>query len=760
MKNRILFLVIVLLLGIYSCATTRYVAEYERLLTEVKIEGDSLDLTKNIDYEAMKSFLAQRPNKRLFGVIPWNLTLYNMSNIKSQSWLNRLLRRWGEEPVIYNQEETEYTAKKLATVLYNQGFLHANAKVKLDTLTPKKIGLTYTLQAGDLYEISQHKEFFKDKHIDSLLHPIDSAKTKKKFPNELYTSYLRSGTPLSSDNMQRERHRISRILRNRGYYDFKDENIYFRVDTNKFIKDVWVHTVLDSCYQQYRIGKISVWQNMEPHNPAFKEESKSGILFYRKQKRWLHPNILAKRIFLHKGAIYSSELNRQTYSALMDLQSNSSVSIKYSKDTTSSKPILNCDIITTIDPNKEFMLELVGTHSDGNLGANTAFGIKHNNLFHGSEELSLLFRIGYENLSDNTQDHLNYGFETSLSLPRVILPILYKSKDIRSKASTDLNFIFDSQYRPEFSRKLFSFNWGYSWSLFQKPKLRHKLKLAEIDYMRFDYINKEFYTAMPDITRMLYYRNQFVLGSSYTLNYSSLGGKSPRYARNIHNIRLHLQAAGNILRSISKLINSPQDRYGAYALMNINYAQFIRSELNYSGLYRLNKRNTLATHFATQVVYPYGNSRILPIDLRYFSGGANSMRGWGVRSLGPGSMTKKENNNIFFQSGDIKLDMTLEHRKRISPSFEFATFLDAGNIWTIYPYKAQENGDFSFHRFYKEIALSTGFGLRWDFNYFLLRLDMGIKLYDPQEPMNRRWVFGDKSLSELCAFHFALGYPF
>ncbi len=760
MKKGNLFIAIIVVLGLYSCATTRYVGQDELLLTSVKIEGDSLDISKGIDYEAMKSFLAQRPNKRLFGLIPWNLSLYNMSNIKSKSWLNRLLRRWGEEPVIYSQEDTEYTANKLATVLYNKGYLQANSTIKLDTLSPKKLGLTYILKAGDLYEISQHKEFFKDKRIDSLLHPLDSLKIKEELPNEQYTSYLRAGTPLSSDNMQRERHRIARILRNRGYYDFKDEDIYFKVDTSKSIKDVWVHTILDSIYRQHKIGKISVWQNIEENTPVFKKENKNGICFYRNKKRWLRPNILAKRILIHKGDLYSSEQNRRTYSALMDLQSNSSISIKYSKDTTALEPTLNCDIITTIDPNKEFMLELVGTHSDGNLGANTAFGIKHNNLFHGSEELSVLFRVGYENLSDNSQDHLSYGFETSLSLPRIILPVLYKSQNIRSKASTDLSFVFDYQYRPEFGRKLFSFNWGYSWSLFHQPKLKHKLKLAEIDYMKFDYINNEFYTAMPDITRMLYYRNQFVLGSSYTLNYSSLGGKSPRYAKNIHNVRLHVQAAGNILRGISKLLDSEQDRYGAYALMNINYAQFVRSELDYSGLYRLNKNNAIATHFSTQVVYPYGNSRILPIDLRYFSGGANSMRGWGIRSLGPGSMTKKKNNSIFFQSGDIKLDMSLEHRKRISSSFEFATFLDAGNIWTIYPYKAQKNGDFSFDRFYKEIALSTGVGLRWDFNYFLLRFDMGLKLYDPQEATNKRWVFRDKSLSELCAFHFALGYPF
>ncbi len=748
------------MLGLTACATTRYVGDDEFLLSSVKIISDSLSNEPSINVKSMQTYLGQKPNKEVLGFIPWHLALYNMSNIKSNSWFNRLLRRWGEEPIIYNKEEAEYTANRLSTVLYNKGFLHAKTTIKLDTLAPKKIGVRYYLDAGDLYEISQHREFVKNKCIDSILHPIDTLQNQKLYSNERYGSYLRAGTPLSSDNMQKERHRITQILRNRGYYDFKDEDIYFKVDTTSTIKDVWVHTILDSTYQQYRIGKISIWQDIKANTNALHSENFNNIFFYRNNKHWLRPNVLNKRILFRKGDLYSSEQKARTYSALMNLKINSSVLIRYHIDSTALEPTLNCDIMTTMKPNKEFMLELIGTHSSGNIGVNTTFGFKHNNVFHGSEELSLLFRLGYEDLDKTSKNRLSYGFETSLKIPRVILPVLYNAQYIRTKATTDIGFLYDYQVRPEFNRKLFSLNWGYSWTAFKQSRIKHKLKLAEIDYMKFDYINSEFYKAMPDITRMLYYRNQFVLGSSYTFKYSSMAGNSNRYAKSIHNLRLHFQSAGNLLRGVSRLLDSKKDRYGAYSLMNINYAQFIRGELDYSALFHIDKKRALATHFASHIVYPYGNSRILPIDLRYFSGGANGMRGWGVRSLGPGSMSKKGRDNIFFQSGDIKLEMSLEYRKRLDSSFEFATFLDAGNIWTIYPYKDQKNGNFSFDRFYKEIALSTGWGLRWDFTYFLLRLDAGMKIYDPQEPMKKRWVFLDKSLKDLFAIHFALGYPF
>lgn len=227
-----------------------------------------------------------------------------------------------------------------------------------------------------------------------------------------------------------------------------------------------------------------------------------------------------------------------------------------------------------------------------------------------------------------------------------------------------------------------------------------------------------------------------------------------------HNIRFYVQTAGSLLMAYSRLTGAERDARGIYTFAGANILQFLRAELDYSGLYRLGGKNALAYHAALSGVLPYGNSNFLPIDLRYFSGGASSLRGWSARTLGPGSMSRSVGTSIYHQVGDIKLDLSAELRLRFAPSWELALFADAGNIWTARKYSEQVGGNFALDRFYKEIALSSGLGLRWDFDYFLLRLDAGLKLYDPQQAEGERWVFGRQSLGKLLGVHIALGYPF
>ncbi len=753
-------LILVLSLGfVYSCSTTRYLSEKEYLLKEIHVLADSTQNLALIKQNKLADYIYQKPNSRFLGFFPWRLYIFNLSNPKNDSWFSNLLRKWGEEPVVYSADETEYSAQRLTSVLYNKGYLHANTRVLLDTLSGKDLSVSYLVSAGPLFKIAHTQERIEDKRIDSLLHPKVESNPNLLADRKTYHSLLEPASPLSANSMQKERRRISQILRNEGYYGFREENVYFRVDTTARVTDSWVETVIDSIHPVYRIGKISLWQN-KSEQPATHSDSLKGINYHRSDLRWLKPEVLAKRIHIKTGDLYQEEATNKTYSALMALKSNSSVDIKYVIDSTAGEPTLDCEINTHLEANKEFLFELVGTNSSRNLGGSTSFGLKHKNLFHGSEEMNVLFHLGYENLGRNSTDHFNYGMETSLRFPRLYLPVLSSLDNWLTATSTELNFAYDYQTSPEFKRNRFSFNLGYAWHLLNSPQFKHELKLAEVDYLRFSYMNEQFYKMMPDITRMLYYRDQFVLSSSYILNYSSLAENLKRRSTSsIHNIRLQLQSSGALLTGISKMLQAKTDRYGVYSLMNINYTQFIRAELDYSSVYNLNKTNALAFHLGAHVVYPYGNSRILPIDLRYFSGGANSMRAWNVRSLGPGSMPKGSSYNIFLHCGDIKLDFSMEYRKQISDSWELATFLDAGNIWTMRANTEQPMGDFKWNRFYKEIALAYGLGLRWDLSYVLLRLDAGLKVYDPQE-VGSEWFYDRSDINNLFTFHFALGYPF
>lgn len=735
-----LFLLLFLLVyALSGCASTRYVPTGDMLLARVSIVSDTTEVDAEVlPTNQLLNHLSQRPNRKLFGLFNWSLGIYNLSG-SGNTWLNRRLRRWGDAPVVFNAEEAERSATSLTAILYNKGYLDAHTTYTVDTISRRKVAVRYHLAPGRLFRVGRYEERIEQSMLDSLVHPLDTMALRKYFPTETYRTRLVKGSPLSTELMQQERRRLVQILRNRGYWGLNEGHMHFDVDTLPGHDSVWVQLRIDSLHQPYRIGNVTVTQ--------------------LSNNRAILPKVLNRRVWIRPGGLYTEEYTRRTYSALADLGAISSVGIQYTVDTVSAAPVLNCEITTTDEQSKEVVLDLIGTHSSGNLGANASVALVHNNLFGGAEYAKLLSRVGYERLGGAAQDHLNYGFEASLSLPRLLLPFA-SPKRRPTKATTDLSLGYDYQTRPEFSRDIFSASWGYSWVTFSYPALRYSLKAIEVDYMHFGYINEGFIGNLPSITRALNYRDQFVLGSSILVNYLSSLDYRLKHSRWVHNVRIFAQSAGNLLYGFSSLVGARRDELGAYSLMNINYAQFVKGEIDYSGLYKLEGKNALAYHAALAVLYPYGNSRVLPIDLRYFSGGGNSLRGWNARELGPGGMPYSVGRSIFQQVGDIKLDLSAELRTRISSSWELALFLDAGNIWTVYPYDNQPGGEFRWDSFYKQIALSTGLGVRWDFDLFLLRLDLGAKLYDPQAVEGRRWAVGHYKPQDLFALHFALGYPF
>lgn len=749
------------LLSLGSCSPTRYVGQGERLLTQVRLtqarEGE-------LHLDEYTSYIAQQPNHRLFGLFNWSLGIYNLSDLKSNSFINRNLRRLGSPPVILNPEEAEYSRLNLTTALYNAGYLNAKVSLSIDTLRDKRASLTYHLDPGEPFLISQAYQSIASQEMDSLIHPTDTLAAKRLSSRERYASLLDSGVRFSPNLLEAERRRLVLILRNRGYWGLREDHIRFEVDTLER-QEVWVHTRLDSLVPAYRIASVRLLHGgVQPRDPGVDSLTGQGISIYVPRERYLKPQALLNRLWVLPGQLYSQEYNQRTYSALSDLGALRDINIRFVSDSLSSEGerLLHCEISTGAERSKEFSIDAVGTHSSGNLGAISSLTFKHNNLFSAAEELTLVARVGYENLRQERNDHLSYGFESSIRFPRALTPFGLKGiKALRQmRVSTDLRLSYDYNRRPEFNRNLLSASLGYTLQRYGGSASRHQLKLLEVDYMHFGYIDEAFRNSMPIITQLLHYRDQFVVGAAYTFNYNSQKDYRYLWSRTSHDLRLHVQSAGALLYGLSRLMRSGQDKYGAYSLLKTNFAQFVKGEFDYSILHRLSARRAWAGHIALGAILPYGNSHILPIDLRYFAGGANSIRGWSVRSLGPGSVPLDQQQSIFDRVGDLKLELSAEYRARVTRSIELALFADAGNIWTLRRYENQPQGEFRFDRFYKEIALSAGMGLRWDFDFFLLRFDTGLKIHSPQEHRDRRWVLGYKPLGDLLSFHFALGYPF
>ena len=389
-----------------------------------------------------------------------------------------------------------------------------------------------------------------------------------------------------------------------------------------------------------------------------------------------------------------------------------------------------------------FGVDLEGTNSAGDFGFASSLNYQHRNLFKGSEVFSAKVRGAYEALSSQSDgsSYWELGAESSILFPRFLFPFVSDNFKRKIRASTEFKVSYGIQTRPEYRRAILSGGWSYIWQDRSNMQARHTFKLLDIDYVHLPKIDPTFEEELPESMKLYNFTDQFVVGSGYTYSFSNYNPQNR--LRNTHSLRVSFEMAGNMLYAISKLSHADKDKKGLYRLFGINYAQFVKGDIDFSKSIVLDSRNKLAFHAGVGVGYPYGNAKMLPFERSYFSGGANSVRGWSVRSLGPGSMQISPNGTKMFWK------------------FEMAAYVDAGNIWTMHKDKDRENANFDFARFYKEIAVSYGLGLRLDFDFFLLRFDTGMKAYDPQMRGKKRWAVLDPNLKGNFAWHFAVGYPF
>ena len=248
------------------------------------------------------------------------------------------------------------------------------------------------------------------------------------------------------------------------------------------------------------------------------------------------------------------------------------------------------------------------------------------------------------------------------------------------------------------------------------------------------------------------YEDLFILRTG--INYSYNNGR--------HAIKTNFELGGNLLSGLSRLLNLQKNDRGQYTLFNIAFAQYVKGDFDYTHVVNLDAKNTLALHCGIGLAYPYGNSKVLPFEKRYFSGGANSVRGWNVRELGPGRFKGSDGKIDFInQTGDMKLDLNMELRTYLFWKLNGAVFVDAGNIWTLKDYKDQPGGKFMFDEFYKQLAVGYGVGLRLNFDYFILRIDAGMKAVNPSYSTKREhYPLFNPSLKRDCSLHFAVGMPF
>lgn len=756
-----------------SCRLTKNVPEGAYLLNRVtvKIDGDG------VDAESLKTYVRPKPNFKLFGIWRVQLHMYNMAGKDTTKWLNRQLRSAGDAPVIYKEQETQVVASKMEKALSNKGYIYASVDVQT-SFKKKKANVNYQINLNNPYRVRNFSLVIQDDSI------------QKEIGKDTSILKIKKGMLFDSEAIDGYREDVASYLRQRGYYRLTKESLYFiadstykthEIDLKAYIRSPGITSTRpdtltansENVHQRYVVGNVYIVTNFDPLRDDESEYlTKEGLELLQKQsnpykelmiydigKKYLRPDLLRDNCYIIPGGMYNERLVTQTYTYLSALSAMKSANIRFVER---EGKTLDCIIFLALSPSQSFTTNLEGTNTSGDLGFAGSVNYQHRNIFRGSETFNFKVRGAFESVGGNVSalfDKYYYelGAESSVSFPKFMFPFLDRDFKRNLKASTEVSLAYGVQSRPEFQRTVASSAFSYKWN--RKQKSRYVFDLIDLSYVYLPWVSDAFEKEFLSNNSYLKYSYQshMIMKSGLSYSYSSLlpGIKN----RDAHSVRASVETAGNFLWLASKTLNFDQ-KEDYYTLFNIRYEQYVKGYFDFSKQYYIDDKNSLALHIGGGVAMPYGNSEIVPFEKRFFSGGANSVRGWSVRSLGPGSYSGVSRQIDYVnQSGDVKLDANIEYRSKLLWKLQMAAFIDMGNIWTIREYAEQPGGVFELNSFYKQIAGSYGLGVRLDFNFFLLRLDLGMKAYNPADGASK-WPLLSPKITRDMAIHFAIGYPF
>lgn len=749
---------------IEGCSSARFVPQGETVLSSVKIKSD----TKHVRPADYRAYVRQNANARWFNLVKVPLGIYCLSGRDSTRSFNRFLRRLGEAPVIYSERETELSRQALMQAMQGKGYLHATASFDTVHRSRSRTDLVYRLHPGTRSYVRNIRYFFDNDTI-ALLVRSDSA-----------ASLLRRGMPLDASRLAAERSRLVNYLRGLGYYHFHKEFISFRADT--LADDYGIDLTLEvKCppgvrpeqgYTAFTLDSVRVYEDVTP-DVSTDTTSYHGLRIHYADRLHILRRVYRSHTYLRPGQLYNEVDMQNTYRALNALPPVSYTSVRFTP-VDSFSPRLNCDIFVKRNQPHTISAEVEGTNTSGDLGAALAFTYTNRNLFRGAESFSVKLRGAYEAITGlegyNNQNYIEYSAETSLRFPTLLFPFISNETKQGLKAALEVSLMYNSQDRPEFHRRTLTGSWSYRWNRNGDQRLRHRLDLFSLNYVFMPCISDTFREDYlegddPRYAVLRYsYENLFImkLGYSLTLTSSPSIGNAGLDGTDGYRLRFAVETAGNLLYGASKLFHARRNAAGQYSLFDIAYSQYAKVDLDFVGNVAINSRNSMAFHAALGVAVPYGNSTIVPYEKRYFSGGANSIRGWGVRELGPGSFVGTDGKIDFINhTGNLRLDLSMEYRTHLFWKLHGAAFIDAGNIWNLRDYADQPGGYFRFKTFLEQIAVSYGLGLRFNLDYFVLRFDAGMKAINPTIPTGSgHYPIFHPRFSRDFAFHFAVGLPF
>lgn len=716
----------------FSCSTTRVLedGQYRLAANKVEVKGDSKFNPKEIE-----SYIKQKPNSYI--IFGWNpfLNLYNWSGKNPDKAVNRFIRKMGTAPVIYQPSQVESSTENIKRHLEYLGYYGSDVRSDIE-VKGKKVKVTYSVTLGKRFRIGE------------ITYSVPDGEFKDDFLADTSEITVRSGDYLSEDALEKETELRASAMRRKGYFGFTKNYFSFEADTLNSP---------DTAGLLMTVKEYTRNQTPEYARPHRKYYMGKVTLSYDKDLKF-NDKVLRNMCTLHPGDLYDEKEVNTTYSRLSALKMFSGVNVSMNPR---DSGIVDCDITLTRSRMQGFKVNLEGsTNSTGLIGISPQISYYHKNIFHGGQWLNLGFLGNFQfKYNDRSVKSNEFGVSAGLSFPEFLgLPnSMFKGPSV---PRTEINASYNYQNRPEYTRNMISTSYGYSGSL-RNGKFFYQFYPIQAKIVRLTNLDPNFYTTLSGNPFMRdAYQNHFDVGSGLVAYYTTSTALVPK--ETYEYARLQLDASGNVLSLFNKAMKS--DEYGSRLIWNTPYSQYIRTELTLGKtfVFGRNGSQALAMRLLGGVGYAYGNSSTIPFEKQFYSGGANSMRGWQARSLGPGNSKADTTFVIPSQTGDVKLEANLEYRFPMFWKLCGALFVDVGNIWTL----KETDGDDGSHTHFdlKNLAASLaadwGIGLRVDLNFLILRLDMGMKVYDPSLD-TARWRSPSQWLKkDGYTLHFGVGYPF
>ncbi len=747
-----------------ACSVTKLVPENQHLLTKNNIE---LDRKTNVDLSEQANYLGQRPNRRL-GPIRFHLRAYQfgakgLQRGKDSTWWRKTLINIGEPPVIVDTVRCELSSNRLSDFYFSKGFLNNSVSYSIEQNPwfKKRAKIRYMVSLGQVQSIGRLSYNSTSMEIERL---IDSSSGK---------SFLKVGRLLDFQSIQKERARITQLLKDRGYYYFNNSYIDFSLDTNRSKSEVDIVVNIRNNrdlapHLRQKINRVLVLVGEGSNTDTIAEDGIQVLL----NSYYINPEVLVNNIFFRPGEYYNASEVQRSYSSLLGVGLFRFVTIRFSPARRDSAELLNAVIVLQTASKHDFIWEPqaitteqgsgIEAAAERNFGIGNNISLRNRNVFGNGESFNINLSTALETQFKSDSIRAFSNFRQSASTELIIPTLLFfKRKDWNlSTKSTKFTASYLYDRNVNYVRHVLPFSYSYN---FQRKKTIYTITPLRVSFNR-SIVETSFLDGLSPESKQYINQlltNNLISGPLFSMYWNSKHKNPKRY----WSIRSNpLELSGNLFTLYYRLF-SQQTGFNKEVL-GVKYSQYARTDIDLSYLHTADENNAFAYRFYAGIGLPYGNTEFLPFERRFFVGGGNSLRAWRPRTLGPGTYSDDNSGSISIEkTGEMMLQFNTEYRFNIIRNFvNGAIFVDAGNIWNLKPNDNFPNGEFKGSEFYRQVALNTGLGMRFDLSYLVFRIDWGLALHDPSDEAGNRWVIRDfNSLSwigEHSALNFAVGYPF